>query len=127
MQHDEKQRVIERYLDAYNCFDVDGMLALLSPAVRFENVSGGQVSAATTGIDAFRELAGKGAAMFAERRQTAIAWTFNPASVLVTIAWRGVLAVEVPDGPPAGTELKLQGESEFEFAGGLISRIVDRS
>ncbi|CAM5209059.1 hypothetical protein LSPH26S_03821 [Lysinibacillus sphaericus] len=55
------------------------------------------------------------------------AWTFGSGSVRVAIAWRGVLAVDVPDGPRAGSVLELRGESEFEFTDGIISRIVDRS
>lgn len=127
MARAEKRIVIERYVDAYNRFDVDGMLALLTPDVLFENVSEGQVSAASSGIAAFRELAGQGAAMFSERRQVVTALAFRPASVLASIAWRGVLAVDLPDGPAAGTVIELSGESEFEFSGERISRIVDRS
>ncbi|CAM5538476.1 hypothetical protein RLIN73S_06359 [Rhodanobacter lindaniclasticus] len=127
MEHAEKQRLIEAYLDAYNRFDVDGMLAVLAPNVRFENVSGGEVNAATRGVEEFRQLAGQAAAMFAERRQAVVAWTFGSGSVRVAIAWRGVFAVDVPDGPRVGSVLELRGESEFEFTDGMISRIVDRS
>lgn len=127
MARAEKRIVIERYIDAYNRFDVDGMLALLTPDVLFENVSAGQVTASSSGIAAFREVAGRGAAMFSERRQVVIALTFRPASVLASVAWRGVLAVDLPDGPAAGTVIELAGESEFEFSGERISRIVDRS
>lgn len=127
MDDPEKQRQIEAYLDAYNRFDVDGMLAMLAPGVRFENVSGGKVDAATRGVDEFRRLAEQAASMFSERRQVATAWKFGTETVQVAIAWRGVLAVDLPDGPRAGSALDLQGESEFEFVDGRIGRIVDRS
>ncbi len=42
---DPHRTLIERYLAAYNAFDVPGMLALLDPDVAFEIVSGGQVTA----------------------------------------------------------------------------------
>lgn len=127
MVNSEKRELIQRYVAAYNRFDVDGMLATLAPDVLFENVSAGQVTAATRGLDEFRQLAEQGAALFSQRGQNITAWTFRPASVLVAIAWRGVFAVDVPDGPRAGSELALSGESEFEFSGTRISRIVDRS
>jgi ketosteroid isomerase-like protein len=127
MVNAEKRELIQRYVDAYNRFDVDGVLATLTPDILFENIADGQLSVATQGATGFRQLAEQGAALFTERRQTITAWEFRPASVLVTIAWRGVFAVDVPDGPRAGAELTLQGESEVEFAGGRISRIVDRS
>jgi hypothetical protein len=46
---------IARYVAAYNRFDVDGMLALLTDDVRFENVSGGQVTASASGAVEFRQ------------------------------------------------------------------------
>ncbi len=122
----EKRIVIEQYIDAYNRFDVDGMLAQLTPDVLFENVSDGQVTAACSGIAEFRELAEQSKALFSERRQTVTGLEFRLALVRAGIAWCGVFAVDVPDGPAAGTAVELQGESEFEFRGGRISRIVDR-
>lgn len=127
MARAEKRIVIEQYIDAYNRFDVDGMLALLTPDVLFENVSGGQVTASASGIVEFRRLAGQGAALFSERRQVVTALEFRPASVVASIAWSGVFATDVPGGPTAGTAIALEGESEFEFAGERICRIVDRS
>jgi len=44
--------LIERYVAAYNAFDVEGMLATLAADVRFENWSGGQLTAASDGRDA---------------------------------------------------------------------------
>lgn len=126
MVNSEMREVIQRYVDAYNRFDFEGMLATLAQDVLFESVSAGKVSVATHGLGEFRRLAEQGAVLFTERRQTITAWTFRPASVVVTIAWRGVFAVDVPDGPRAGTEMELLGESEFEFSGERISRIVDR-
>lgn len=127
MVNSEKRELIQRYVDAYNRFDVDGMLAGLTADIAFENVSSGETSVATQGLTRFRQLAEQGASLFSERMQVITAWTFLPASVVTAIAWRGVFAVDVPDGPRAGSVLELQGESEFEFSGGRISRIVDRS
>jgi len=123
----EKRILIEQFIDAYNRFDVDGMLARLTPDVSFENVADGQVTAATCGIDEFRQLAEQSKALFSERKQTITALKFHPASVVASIAWRGVFAIDVPNGPAAGTVIELEGESEFEFADGRLSRIVDRS
>ncbi|MBB3228702.1 hypothetical protein FHW69_003344 [Luteibacter sp. Sphag1AF] len=41
MSNSDNKELIDRYLVAYNSFDIDGMLALLSSGVRFENYSGG--------------------------------------------------------------------------------------
>jgi ketosteroid isomerase-like protein len=118
---------INAYLAAYNAFDVDSMLAVLSPEVRFENYSGDQLTAAASGTDEFRRLAEQSRLLFSEREQRITAIEHREGSIVAGIAYRGRLAVDIPDGPRAGTVLDLRGESEFRFNGALITKIVDRS
>ncbi len=127
MDEPHRRQVIEHYLQAYNRFDIDAMLAVLAHNVRFENHSGGQLTMVTEGIDAFGELARHSALLFREREQRLLVLEFDGDQAMATIGWRGVFAQDVPDGPRAGTELELQGQSEFVFAGGRIERIIDRS
>ncbi|MFC5548699.1 nuclear transport factor 2 family protein [Massilia aerilata] len=119
--------LIARYLAAYNAFEIEAMLAQLDPAVRFENFAGGQLTAETSGIDAFRALAEQSKAMFSEREQRVTGLALDGETVVADIAWRGKLAAGVPDGPPAGTLLEMNGRSEFSFGAGGITKIVDRS
>jgi hypothetical protein len=65
----EQRDLIDRYIAACNRFDLDGMLGLLADDVRFENVSGGQVTASTSGVAEFPSLPERAAALFAEREQ----------------------------------------------------------
>lgn len=127
MQVTEHAQVIQKYIAAYNAFDVDGMLKLLSPEVRFENWAGAHLTTEASGIAEFRQLAEQAKTMFSEREQRITALKQGADSVIVSIAYRGQLAVDIPDGPRAGTVLDLNGESEFAFDGCLISKIVDRS
>ncbi len=127
MNSSSMKDLIDRYLAAYNAFDVDGMLSLLSQDVRFENYSGDQLTAATSGIDEFRKLAEQSRSLFSEREQRIAGLKFGHDSAIAVIAYRGKLAADIPDGPSAGTVLDLQGESEFSFGNGQITRIVDRS
>jgi hypothetical protein len=119
--------LIARYLAAYNAFDIEAMLAQLDPAVRFENYSNGQLSAETSGIDAFRQLAEQSKGLFSEREQRVTGLALDGETVVADIAWRGVLAADVPDGPRAGTALEMSGRSEFSFGACGITKIVDRS
>ncbi|QJW93996.1 nuclear transport factor 2 family protein [Frigoriglobus tundricola] len=127
MTGDGMRDVIGRFVAAYNRFDVNGMLALLAPNVVFENVSGGQVTASAVGAAEFRSLAEQSAKLFSEREQRITGITFRSDSALVSIAYRGVLAADIPGGPTAGSVLELTGESEYSFEEGRISRLVDRS
>jgi ketosteroid isomerase-like protein len=127
MSDAHRKATIERYLAAYNRFDVDAMLAELAPDVRFENVAGGQVNAEANGIEAFRRLAEQGRQLFSEREQRVTALAFDGDTARAAIAWRGRFAADIPGGPQAGTLIELQGESEFTFDGVRIARLVDRS
>lgn len=120
------EALIKSYIDAYNRFDIDGMCALLTPAIRFEHYSDGALGAATSGLQEFRALAETGAALFAEREQRVTAVRIDGDQAVVEIAFHGKLAVDIPGGPSAGTVLTLNGTSEFTFADGAVSRIIDR-
>lgn len=121
------KELIDRYLAAYNIFDIDGMLALLSSDIRFENYSGDQLTAQASGIVEFRQLAEQSKALFSEREQRITALELSEYSAIASIAYRGRLAADIPNGPKAGTVLDLHGKSEFWFNGGQIIKIVDRS
>jgi hypothetical protein len=122
-----KQKLIEQFIAAYNRFDVDGMISQLAPDVRFENYTGDTLTNATDGIEQFRELAERSKGMFAEREQRIVSVTGDDRSATVGIAYRGRLAIDVPDGPSAGTMIEMDGRSEYSFDGDRIVKIVDRS
>ncbi len=137
MENADQVALIDRYLAAYNGFDVDAMLAVLSPDVRFENYSAGELTAQVSGIEEFRRLAEQSTSIFAEREQRIAALEVGEGAddgtigtigtVTARIAFHGRLAADIPGGPVAGTVLDLQGQSVFAFKNGLIASIVDRS
>lgn len=119
--------LIQQYLAAYTAFDLPGMLALLASDVVFENYSNDQLTASAHGIEQFRSLAEQSSGLFVEREQRLTALREWPERAVAGIAFRGVLAADIPGGPKAGTVIELDGKSEFEFRDGCITRIVDRS
>jgi hypothetical protein len=127
MEKSEKESLIERYVRAYNGFDINGMVALLHSECTFQNVSGGEVNVTTSGIPQFRELAEKSKELFSSRCQTITAYRHDGESVTVEIDYEGVLKEDVPNGPKAGETLKLKGKSVFRFRDGLIYALTDYS
>ena len=123
----ETRALVERYVAAYNAFDVPGMLALLRPDVTFENVSAGEVTAAARGRDEFRALAERAAALFVSRRQTIRQYAATPDGARVEIDYEGVLAADLGPELRAGATLRLAGRSTFTVREGRIARIVDAS
>src|SRR5438128_11746285 len=96
--------LVDRYLAAYNAFDIDAMLAQLDPAIRFENYSGGQLTADASGTEEFRRLAEQSKGVFSEREQRITSLvqrvTQSGATLVAQIAWRGRIAADIPGGPP---------------------------
>jgi hypothetical protein len=122
-----RRQLIERFIAAYNSFDIEEMLAMLAADVRFENWAGDVLTVSTTGLDEFRQLANQSKALFSEREQRIVSLELQERSALVMIQYRGRLAADLPDGLVAGTVLELQGTSEYFFRDGQIVKLVDRS
>jgi hypothetical protein len=127
MDNTKRQELIGAYIAAYNAFDIDGMAALLSPDVCFENYSGEERSHATRGIEEFRQLAESSKLLFSEREQKVVALESHQDSLLATIEFSGWLAADIPDGPARGTVISMKGTSEFSFENRRIAKVVDRA
>lgn len=127
MTEQEKRELIERYLQAYNCFDIEAMMSTLHENVVFENISAGEVTTSAQGCVAFRQLAEQAKDLFSARKQSVKTWRFAAEEVTVEIDYEGIVATDLPNGMKTGEVLRLAGTSEFWFKNGLISQIVDRS
>lgn len=119
--------LIDRYLDAYNRLDVEGMLATLHPQVSFENVTAGVTTVRTQGIEEFGRLAQSTLPLFARRRQTITRYDETHGVAHVGIAFEGVFALDLPNGARAGQLITLEGRSEYRVHEGLLIHIADIS
>lgn len=127
MTADAHRALIDRYLSAYNAFDVPGMLAVLHADVEFRNVANGEVTAAVDGLAQFRELADRAATLFRSRRQTVTRYDAADDGASIEVDYEGVLAADLSPTLRAGDTLRLTGRSTFAFRDGRIARIVDES
>lgn len=123
----EMRSLVDRYIAAYNRMDVDGMLAVAHPDVEFRNISAGVVNASAKGIAELGALARQSLALFSERRQVIESFEAQESRAVVTIAFRAVVANDLPNGLKKGQVLNLSGCSEFEFRNGAICGITDIS
>jgi ketosteroid isomerase-like protein len=127
MEDSAKQNFIERYIGAYNNFDVDGMLAGLHNDVVFKNITNGEINLQTDGIEAFRSQAEQAKAFFSERTQTITSIRFGESQTEVDIDYIAILAIDLPNGMKIGDKLELKGKSIFRFSDGKIIDIQDIS
>lgn len=123
----DAERIIRYYIEAYNAFDIEGMLSVLHPDIIFRNIVGNEVSVETRGLQPFRALAEKAAAMFSTRLQTILELREVNGRIEADIDYTGVLASDLPDGIKTGDTIRLQGRSVFTIRDGKLYLIEDYS
>ncbi|MFS0868771.1 nuclear transport factor 2 family protein [Paenibacillus xylanilyticus] len=123
----EIREIIENYIKAYNKFEIERMAELLHKDILFRNISNGETTTETRGIQAFKELAEQSSTMFSSRRQTITDYSVIHDKIEVGIDYEGILAMDFPNGLKTGDTLQLKGKSIFEIKEEKISLIEDHS
>ncbi|MBW2536076.1 MAG: nuclear transport factor 2 family protein [Deltaproteobacteria bacterium] len=125
MSPEEMRVIIDRYIAAYNSFDVEGMLALMCDDVVFENYSGGARNLAAAGVDELRRVGAQTKGVFSSRRQTVTSCEIEGDRATVYIDYEAVLAQDMAKGPKAGERIAFQGRSDITFRDGKIATLID--
>jgi hypothetical protein len=123
----DKEAIVKNYVNAYNNFDVNGMMAEMDQSIVFENVSDGKVDMTLNGLDEFKAQAEQGKNLFSSRKQTITRFTHSNEQTEIEIAYHAILAIDLPNGMKKGDELNLSGRSIFKFAGDKIVGLTDIS
>jgi hypothetical protein len=121
------RKIIESYVEAYNRFDVAGMLLSADPAIAFENISNGKVTLRTNGLDELRKQAEESKGYFIERKQVIKEMKFGDGVVEAIVDFSGILAADLPGGLKAGEKIEVKGRSIFKFRNDRIIGITDLS
>lgn len=124
---DDMPPCIARFIEAYNARDVAAMVTFLSPDVHFINKSAGVITAETHGLDEFRDLAQQGVAAFSERRQTVTNCIASDFIVAVRVAYRAVVATDLPNGWKQGQVVEMSGTSVYRLKQAKIVELIDVS
>ncbi|MDR9744364.1 nuclear transport factor 2 family protein [Paenibacillus taichungensis] len=127
MENSNLKDLIEKYLSAYNTFNIDGMIGVLNENIHFRNISKGEVNSETKGIQEFRTLAEQSIQVFSQRRQVIKNIIFAGDKAEVDIDYEGILSSDLPNGMKAGETLKLQGKSIFQVKDKKLILIEDLS
>jgi hypothetical protein len=124
---DQYLQTINNYINAYNSFDIEGMLTTLHPEIVFKNISEGEVNLTTNGIEEFKAQAEKSIGYFREREQVISDFKIGDEQAEVSIDYRAVLAIDLPNGLKEGETIRLKGKSVFYFKNNLIISLLDYS
>jgi hypothetical protein len=123
----QREQIINQYIAAYNNFDVAGMMADFDDAIRFENISNGNVDMTLDGKAAFKQQAEQARMLLSERKQTIRSYHHERDQTTIEIDYFAILAIDLPNGLKKGAELKLSGVSVFKFADNKIIALSDIS
>jgi hypothetical protein len=121
----DRKAIIENYIEGYNTYDVDKMVADFDENIVFENVSGGEVDMSVLGLSALKAQAVEAKSYFSQRKQSILSYREDGEKVEVQIAFHAVLAIDFPNGLNKGEVLSLVGTSVFEFDVDKIVRLTD--
>ena len=122
-----KEKIIQNYIEGYNQFDINKMIADFDESVIFENIQNGEVNLTLNGIKEFTAQAEKGKEFFSARRQTITSLIQDEITAIIDIDYYAVLAIDFPNGLKAGQELNMKGKSIFQFLDDKIVKLTDIS
>ena len=122
-----KEKIIQNYIEGYNQFDIDKMIADFDESVIFENIQNGETNLTLNGIKEFIAQAEKGKEYFSARKQTITSFIQDEITAIIDIDYYAVLAIDFPNGLKAGQELSMKGKSIFQFLDDKIVKLTDMS
>lgn len=125
MKEKRMKGIIDEYIKAYNEFDLDGMMKNLHTYLVFKNITNGEVTLELNGKYAFKSQVEQAFNLFKQREMRILKQKFGDDCVENTIDFKGVLAVDIPEGPKKYDLIKLQSKSIFKFKEGKVISIED--
>jgi alpha-D-ribose 1-methylphosphonate 5-triphosphate synthase subunit PhnH len=123
----DKEQIINNYIEAYNQFNIDQMLADMDAHIVFENIQNGETNMVLSGIAEFRQQAEQAVTYFLTRKQTIKSFKHFDNGTEIEIDYSAVLAIDLPNGLQKGQELHLTGRSVFLFENNKIVKLTDIS
>lgn len=122
-----KEHIIRSYINAYNQFDIPGMVANLHDNIVFKNIQHGETNLLLQGKKEFRQQAELTKTYFKERQQNITSVKHSEDHTEIEIDYYAVLATDMPNGLKKGNELRLTGKSIFKFSDDRIIELTDIS
>ncbi|KUY19968.1 hypothetical protein BAZ12_03120 [Elizabethkingia miricola] len=122
-----KEHIIRSYINAYNQFDIPGMVANLHDNIVFKNIQDGETNLLLQGKKEFRQQAELTKTYFKERQQNITSVKHSEDHTEIEIDYYAVLAADMPNGLKKGNQLRLTGKSIFKFSDDRIIELTDIS
>lgn len=112
----DRAEIIKNYIEGYNRFNVEQMIADLDDNLIFENISNGKITDSLEGKVAFSEQAEEAKSFFSDREQTITSMDHFENYSEVNIDYEATLAIEFSEELKIGDKIRMKGYSIFEFS-----------
>jgi hypothetical protein len=122
-----REKIITNYIDGYNQFDIDKMVANFDNDIVFENIQNDEINMSVKGLTAFKQQAEQANTYFTTRTQTITSFKHLENNSEIEIDYFAILNIDLPDGLKKGQELNLKGKSIFYFMDERIIKLIDIS
>lgn len=122
-----REKAILNYIDGYNQFDIEKMVADFDENIIFENIQNGLLTMSLIGLKDFIQQAEEAKAYFSKRTQVVNSFNHRDTTTEIEIDYSAILGIDFPNGLKKGQELKLTGKSIFEFENHKIIKLTDIS
>lgn len=119
--------IVKKYLQAYNEFDIAGMLTFVHPEIHYKVIHQGKTGVHTTGKKEFERVSVKSLEYFRQREQYILSFVVKDNIIDLEIHFSAITAKELSNGMNAGDRIDLRGKSEYIFKEGLIFSIIDET
>ena len=127
METQQREIIINHYVESYNTCHVDGMVKDMAEDIYFENISNGHVTLSIKGLDAFRKQAEEAIVFFSGRQQIITGMIHQGEKTEVDIEYKAMVAIDLPNGLKKGDVLQMAGKSVFTFSDSAITALTDIS
>ena len=125
MDESKIKEIIQEYFDAYNNFDIETMVSLLTEDVIFKNTSQGKVILEITGKKSYKRQAKSAVPLFEKREMSINELIYNEDSVDVRLKFKGILGIDVPEDYKKGDKIEMDGRTILKFRDNKIFYIED--
>ena len=127
MIEEKYKSIIDEYIKAYNCFDIDKMVENFCEDVVFINVSDNHMNLSCDGIEKYKDISYYAKSIFEARHLEPVHYKQEHNRVFVDIEFEGIISKDLSDEFKTGDELLLCGTTIFEFSEDKISVLLDFS
>jgi len=119
------KEIVQKYINAYNNFDIEGMMSCMHTDCIFESRHNGELSFTTKGKHSFRQICSVAKNNYSFRKQIIEGFTSKGELLEVKFYFKGTLAIDLDEMGKKGEKIAFETKSIFEFKNGLIYKLIN--